>query len=117
MNRYQSGYYLEWEVANIFRNNGFDSTRSPASKGPIDVYALSEKKNYLVQCKRTTTQERLYVKDEPVEMMKMANKIGAVPLVCYKFYYTPIYVEEVTTPSLKLCKSGDNVELIDYLKE
>lgn len=110
---YSKGYRLEWKSKKILEKNGWMAFRSPASKSDMDVIALDKKNKLFIQCK-TSKKDALYVYGLD-GLIKTAKKCGAIPLLVYSFYYTPIYVKEVKNKNEKAFRKEENIELIDYL--
>ncbi len=116
MTNYQRGYMLEYRVKQILEANDFLVFRSPASKQAADLFATKNGDIYLVQCKKTGVKDKnnMYIYGLE-ELVSMASKYKAKPLLAYSFYYSPVYVKHVTAGSMKLAKDDSNVELEHFV--
>jgi Holliday junction resolvase len=115
---YARGYVLEWKIKKILEKNGFLVFRSPASRDAADLFASKEGKSFLIQAKKTGVRGKDNMYIYGLEgLIDMAKEHRAKPLLAYSFYYSPIYVKEVSSGSLKLSKGGENLELDRFVRE
>lgn len=78
--KYRRGRDFEYYVKRKLEELGYVALRSPASKGPADVVAISKKAVYFIQCKIGG-----YIAvDEWNEIMDYAERVGAVPVLAAK---------------------------------
>jgi len=116
MTNYKRGYNLEWKAKKILEDNGYLVLRSPASKSESDLIAFDKNNKLILQCKKTGTKGKdLYIY-KLGELVKIARKYGAKPLLVYSFYYSPIYAKEVKGDSEILKAGGAHIELEKFLK-
>ena len=111
---YKKGYMFEWKVKKLFEKHGFYAKRSPASK-PYDIEVIKDGKIvFLVECKKTS-KNVLYVYGLE-ELVDVAKKFGALPLLVYGFYRTPPYVKIVMGDKEKVLKDETHITLEEYLR-
>lgn len=77
MSNYSRGRDFEWRVRDYLRDNGYEVTRAAGSKTKLDLIAMKPGQLLFVQCKRTS----LPGPAERVEIVRLAQMVGAVPLV------------------------------------
>jgi Holliday junction resolvase len=113
---YRRGYGLEYKVKKMMEKLGYMVLRSPASKSSSDLIAFDKKHKFLIQCKKTGQKDKnLYIYGLS-ELVELAKKYGAKPLLVYSFYYSPIYAKTVEGDSEILKVDGRHIELEKLLK-
>lgn len=78
--KYAKGARFENEVKDILTEDGWIATRSAGSHGIIDVLAIKVDVKWFIQCR---TSGKLSG-DERVELITLAKKHKAVPILAYK---------------------------------
>ena len=91
--------------------------RSPASRDVADLFATLGGVSLLIQAKKTSRKEKksLYIYGLD-GLIDTAKKYKAKPVLVYSFYYSPIYVKEVSSKDVIVSKDEENVELEDFLR-
>jgi Holliday junction resolvase len=125
VNLKRMGARFEYRVAHLFERFGYFWDRSGSSLG-IDLKILKEGRlRFLVNCKKTSKLEPIYLKKFEVEQLEAkAFQFGAQGLICFGFRRTPIFVVtldelprlESTCISYKL-KPSDGRPLAEFLSE
>ena len=125
VSRKQRGVNFEYKCAYLFERFGHSWDRSGSSLG-IDLKILKEGKlRFLVNCKKTSKLEPIYLPKFEVERLAtMAFQSGVRGLVCFGFRRTPIFVitlDELhqlrgTRLNYKL-RLGDGRPLAEFLGE
>lgn len=72
--RYVSGRGLEYRIVNIFKAKGYQATRTPGSKSPIDVFAG---KNGLLICIQCKSGKSRLGKAGMIKLCRTAEQYGA----------------------------------------
>jgi Holliday junction resolvase len=114
MKNYVRGYNLEYKTKKMLESAGYMVFRSPASKSPADVIAFNREEKLMVQCKKSS-KDVMYVYGLD-ELVESAERYGAKPLLVYSFYYSPVFVKELSSGNEKFSKDGENVEFGKYLR-
>ncbi|MBS3815033.1 MAG: hypothetical protein KGY45_00540 [Hadesarchaea archaeon] len=119
------GVQFEYRVAYQFEDFEYDWDRSGSSLG-TDLKILKDGKlKYLVNCKKTSKSDVIYLKKSEVKRLKKKSKErNAQGLICFGFHRTPIFVRtledinevEQTEKSYKL-KEENNQSLKNLLHE
>ena len=111
---YKRGYALEHKTRKILQKNDWLVVRSPASKSEADLYATKEGENLFVQCKKTT-KDKTYIRGLE-DLVKIARKYKATPILAYSFNRTPVYAKKITKNNETLDRKAKNTTLEKYLK-
>jgi len=112
---YRKGYELEHRTKQFLEKNGWLAMRSPASKTPIDLMATKEGDSLIIQCKKTTKSENMYITGlDP--LLELGKKHKTIPLLVYSFHRSPLYVKEVKKPKITVHRLEKHLELEKYLK-
>lgn len=112
---YKKGYALEYKTKNVLEENGWLAMRSPSSKSPVDIMATKDNKTLLIQCKKTTKQETMHIRDLDA-FIELSKKHKTTPLLVYSFNKSPVYIKEIKSPKETLKRLDKHVELIKFLK-
>jgi len=96
MTNYKKGARFEYRVRDLFRKFGYEAERKAAS-APYDIIVIRDGKVcFIVDAKKTSQRKKDYIylkRSDLDKLIKESEKIGAVPLVIYGFYRTPVFVE------------------------
>lgn len=114
MLNYMRGYALEYRCKKALEDAGWLAMRSPASKKAADLIAIKAGKTLVIQCKKTA-QDVMYVYGLD-ELIDMAKKHGAVPVLVYGFGRSSTYALEVLGGKYKLSKDDDNILFEEFLE-
>ena len=109
---------MEHAAQKTLESKGYKVMRAHASKGETDLMAVSPNNKLLVQCKKTFQETIRVYGLEP--LLSEADKSGAIPLLVYSFYYSPVYAKTVKEGKMKVTKDEPHMtleEYIDFLEE
>ncbi|MEM0372361.1 MAG: hypothetical protein QXO69_00750 [archaeon] len=115
MNNYRKGYALEHRTKQLLERNGWLAVRSPASKSPMDILATKDGSTVLIQCKKTTTSNTMYINGLE-GFVELAKKHKAMPLLAYSFSGTPVYAKVVRGSKVAVKRIDKHIELEKFLK-
>ena len=110
---YRIGYELEQRAKKTFEKAGWIVQRSAGSKGAFDLVAFNDNAKFLVQCKKTHSEELRVSK--LTELMLMSKRVNAKPLLVYGFFKSPVYVTEIEGDKEVLSTTGVHKELEKFL--
>jgi Holliday junction resolvase len=117
MSLYKKGRAFEYRVKKLLEKNDFLVLRSPASKTINDLVAIGKDKTILfIQCKKTST-DKVYVSDNLVEMLKLAEKYDAIPLLVYAFKNTKVFCFDLRNRIKRTFKKNDKHILFENFLE
>lgn len=80
MSKYSRGADFERTTIHALEAEGYSTIRSAGSKGKIDIAAFKTGEMLFIQCKING----LCSPAERAEVLRLAEMVGAVPLVAYK---------------------------------
>ena len=86
-NHYAKGTRLERAARHSLEDDGYDVIRSAGSKSKVDIIAIKAGELLFVQCKAGTG---VVTPAERAELVSMASKVGAHPIVASKADGKPI---------------------------
>ena len=115
MNNYKKGYALEYRTKQLLERNGWLAMRSPASKTPIDLMATKDGTTVIIQCKKTTASDNMYIR-ELGPFVELAKKHKALPLLAYSFHGSPVYAKEVKNDRVTVKRIAKHIELEKLLR-
>jgi len=78
--KYAKGARFEIEVRDILLEDDWVAIRSAGSHGIIDVLAIKQDEKWLIQCRTNGNLS----KEERAELILLANKHKATPILAYK---------------------------------
>ena len=97
----KKGSIEERWLVKYLENNGYASTRIPASGGATksdrpDVLAGNGENIYAFEVK-SSKKDNIYIRSEQIdELLRFSKKFGAKPLICVKFTREPYTILTVT---------------------
>ena len=98
MNHYRNGRANEYRIRDDLERYSYECVRAAGSKGKADLIAMRPGEVLLVQVKASNPQ---LSPAERVDLLAMASRSGAAPLVAYKPSRRPVVYRVLLGPGPK----------------